>query len=89
MRFVSWLVQRFNQKGSFFRKRYVIESSMIFRFSQMRFACFGLSETKALEGDSREIHLHGAVATIYFALLLLSVSYLVNKSLHFGLFTLM
>ena len=78
MRFVSWLVQRFNQKGSFFRKRYVIESSIL-----------GLSETKALEGDSREIHLHGAVTTIYFALLLLSVPYLVNKSLHFGLFTLM
>ena len=89
MNYVSWLAQRLKQKGSLFMKRYVLESSMIFRFSQMRFASLGLSETKALESNSRKIHLHGAVATIYFALLLLSVSYLVNKSLHFGLFTLM
>ena len=86
MNYVSWLAQRLKQKGSLFMKRYVLESSMIFRFSQMRFASFGLSETKVLKGDSREIHLHGAA--IYFALLLLSVPYGVNKSPHFGLFTL-
>ena len=53
MNFVSWLGQRLKEKGPLFRTRYVIENSMIFRFSQMRFARLGLCETKALEGDSR------------------------------------